>query len=123
MESSEQKYGKEQVRLFFSILRLANKGIPVNKLLEAAEVDDEEMNFDLDFSLKGLVSYFSYFGQSFGAGLTDSMKKKPFDQYFRDYLKRNDDDTISLNNGYWGQAIDSRYLSDEKSIKKYREFF
>ena len=121
LERAERQYGAEQVKTFFSVLRVSEKGMRVKDILEIAEVEDEELTFDLDFSIKGLAIFVSYIGKAFWTGITGSTRKKPFNQYFREYLEREEDGKIRLSHEYMAKAIDQRYLLDKKTLEKYRK--
>lgn len=121
LERAERQYGAEQVKTFFSVLRVSEKGMRVKDILEIAEVEDEELTFDLDFSIKGLAIFVSYIGKAFWTGITGSTRKKPFNQFFREYLEREEDGKIRLSHEYMAKAIDQRYLLDKKTLEKYRK--
>ena len=115
LECYEKQYNPREVRDFFSIMRLTGYGLKVKDALDIADVDQINMVIDPFEIITSPMSFL----KSMGKGLTN-IQKKPFDQYFKMYLKR-DEDRISLSNEAMGKAIDERYLKDDKIVRKYRK--
>lgn len=120
LERAECNYGEKQVRMFFSLLRISDKSLPVKEVLDMAEVEDEEPTFDMEFSLNGLVAYIHILAQTLFNTATGQIKKKPFGEYFREYLQQDSDGRIRLEHKYMQQAVDARYLSETKAREHYK---
>lgn len=116
LERFERQYGNKQVRSFFAVLRLANKGLFVKELLKVIDVNTEYELFHPEFSIMGFVSFFSSL-----ISAMCSHRYVPFDKYFSEYLQREETGKIRLSHPYMEQAIDDRYLDTEKNISKYKK--
>lgn len=118
LEQAELKYGKRQVRAFFSILAVSEKSIVAKDLLEMAEIAYEDMLSGNDFSIYGEKSLGRQLLKCFNL---KNMRRKPFDLYFSDYLQKDKDNKVFLSHDYMKHAIETKYLSNEKTIKKYKK--
>ena len=114
LECYEQQYNQREVRDFFSIMRLTGYGLKVKDALEIADVDYCGMFID-----GAAVSTSPLSGIKAMAKGISIFRRKPFDQYFQMYLKRNGD-LISLSHKAMQQAVDERYLTDEETVRNYR---
>lgn len=116
LEQAESRYGKRQVRTFFSILAVSDKSIAVKDLLKMAEVGDEDTLGGSDFSIYGEKSLGRKIINCFDLR---NLTKKPFDLYFSEYLQKDGDNKVFLSHKYMKHAVISKYLSSNKEIKKY----
>lgn len=118
LEQAELKYGKRQVRAFFTILALSSRSIVINDLLEMAEVAYEDRNLGNDLSIFGEKSLGRQVIKCFDI---KHMTRKPFDLYFSEYLQKDGDNKIFLSHEDMKSAIESKYLSNTETTKKYKK--
>ena len=108
----EMQYGHKQVRDFLSIMYLTNYGIKIEDALEMADV---EPILAPTFTTS-LCMY------EWPSAIVKSMKhgkKAPFDKYFYKYLKY-EDGKIKLIHKQMRECVKERYLTNEETIKNYR---
>lgn len=115
LECYERQYGKRSVKDFFSIMRLTGYGLKVKDALSIADVDVKADDMDWQKMLTSPASLAKDFGKSLA-----NIDYLPFHQYFQGYLSCRGN-VISLNHEWMAQAVDERYLTDEKTIRKYRK--
>lgn len=108
LERAEKKYGKGEVKRFFIVLRRAQNGISVDKLLKRAQIESDYTRIEIKFSLAGIISFFKDLGVIIWNEFNETQKRKPYDQYFKEYLRR-EGNLVFLDNPYMAQAIDKQY--------------
>lgn len=108
----EMQYGHKQVRDFLSIMYLTKYGIRIEDALEMADVE-------LILPPTIISSLCMY---EWPSAIVKSMihgKKAPFDKYFYKYLKY-EDGKIKLIHEQMRECVKERYLTNEETIKNYR---
>lgn len=108
----EMQYGHKQVRDFLSIMYLTNYGIRIDDALEMADVE-------LILSPTFTTSLCMYEWPSAWVKSMKHVKRVPFDIYFYKYLK-NEDGKIKLIHEQMRECVKERYLTNEETIKNYR---
>ena len=108
----EMQYGHKQVRDFLSIMYLTNYGIKIEDALEMADVE-------LILPPAFISSLCMYEWPSAWAKSMKHSKKAPFDKYFYKYLKY-EDGKIKLIHEQMRECVKERYLTNEETIKNYR---
>lgn len=115
LECYESQYNQREVCDFFSIMRLTGYGLKVKDVLDIADVEEMPIAIDGNDIISSPLSFF----KSIAKGVTN-LQKKPFDMYFQMYLKR-DGEFITLSHEAMQKAVDERYLTDDKQVRKYRK--